>query len=46
MHQADIEALFDTNIGKSIYDNANKTVTEYSMHERLSGGVLVGFEKA
>lgn len=43
MVRVDIDALFSTEIGKSVYDSVTRTISDFSMRDSLFGGVLVGF---
>lgn len=43
MLRVDIDTLFSTETGKSIYDSITRTISDFSMRERLVSGVLVGF---
>lgn len=39
----DVERLFDSALGKTVYENFERAISDYSMDKLLCGGVLVGF---
>ena len=43
MIDIDLKGLFDTDKGREIYSDFLRAVADYSMKEKISGGVLVGF---
>ena len=35
--------IFESKLGAQIYETAERTILDFSMHDALQGGVLVGF---